>query len=149
MSIASNIDKNHQIHISNENDLHKRVVAWIRRFRAELIVVPGLGELQKTDEMRMEAWGKGYKKGTPDLLILNRHEHYRGMAIELKTPTGGGNLSKHQKLFLKQLRKNGFFVLVSNDYDEVIWQVERYALGTREDDSDTDVSDEEEEAEGD
>ena len=145
--LATSIDKNRQVHISNENDLHKKVVAWIRRFRAELIVVPGLGELQKTDELRMEAWGKGYRKGCPDLLILNRHEHYRGMAIELKTPTGGGNLSKHQKAFLKQLRKNGFFVLVSNDYDFIVWQIERYALGAKEDDSDPEVSDTDEDGE--
>ena len=143
--ITSNIDKNNTIHISNENDLHKRVVAWVRRFRPELILVPGLGEFQKTDELRMEAWGKGYRKGTPDLLILNNHTTYRGLAIELKAPNGTGVVSKHQEAFLKQLKQNGYHVILSNDYDEVVYELERYCRGLAEIESEPETNNEEEE----
>ena len=115
-----NILSNNVFNIANEKQLHNKVVDWIRRFYPELIIVPGLGELQKTDEARMEAWAKGYTKGQADLLILASTENYSGMCLEFKSPMGNGSLSDAQELFLKRMHDNSFNVLVSNDYDEII-----------------------------
>ena len=49
------------------------------------------------------------------------------MCIELKTPTGSGKLSEHQEVFLKRMRNNKFYILVSNDYDEIIHEITKYA----------------------
>ena len=115
-----NINTNHVFNIANEKQLHNKVVEWIRRFHPEVVIVPGLGELQKTDEARMEAWAKGYTKGQADLLILASTENYSGMCLEFKSPMGNGSLSEAQELFLKRMHDNSFNVLVSNDYDEII-----------------------------
>ena len=86
-SEGSAISNNNQININTEYDLHRRVIAWIRRFHPQLIVIPGLGEMQTTDNMRIQAWQKGYVRGTCDIMILNNHKEHRGLCIELKTPT--------------------------------------------------------------
>ena len=125
----NNFNGNHQIYIKTERDLHTRIVAWIRKFFPELMLIPGLGELQTTDESRMEAWAKGYTKGTPDIIILNNHSVYRGLCIELKSPTGNGTLSESQATFIASLSQNKFQVIVSNDYDEIVHAIEQYTRG--------------------
>lgn len=128
---TTNIKSNRQMMLCNESDLHKHVVAWIRRYRPELILTPGLGELQSTDETRMDAWAKGYTRGTCDLIIMNDHAFHRGMCIEFKTPKGTGVLSDDQKSFLEKMRANGYHILVSNDYDETIEEIRKYTDGLR------------------
>jgi len=128
-SVASDntdIRSDKQVNIHTENDLHKRVVKWIRRYHPKLIAIPGLGELQNTDALRLEAWYKGNVKGTCDLMILNNHKTYRGMCIELKTPKGSGKLSEAQEQFLQRMRNNKFYILISNDYDDIVQEITRY-----------------------
>ena len=121
-----NIHTNHVFNIANEKQLHNKVVEWIRRFHPEVIIVPGLGELQKTDEARMEAWAKGYTKGQANLLILACNNEYSGMCLEFKSPMGNGSLSDAQEVFLKRMHDKSFHVLVSNDYDEIIHAIMAY-----------------------
>ena len=83
-----NIRTNHVFNIANEKQLHNKVVEWIRRFHPEVIIVPGLGELQKTDEARVEAWAKGYTKGQADLLILSCNNEYSGMCFGVQVAHG-------------------------------------------------------------
>ena len=71
---------------------------------------------------------KGYKSGQPDILILNLHKIYNGMAIELKTPSGQGILSVKQASHLGVLKNNSFLTIVSNDYDEIILEITKYLL---------------------
>ena len=100
------------ININNERDLHYKVIDYIRKFIKEAIIIPGLGEHQYTHSLRSDAYLKGYEGGQPDILLLNYHTKYRGMAIEFKTPTGRGVVSKNQENYLKHLEHNGFFVLI-------------------------------------
>ena len=58
---------------------------------------------------------KGYQGGQPDILLLNYHTKYKGLAIEFKTPTGRGIVSKNQENYMNQLKHNGFMTLVSYD----------------------------------
>ena len=109
-----------QISIMNEKDLHFKVIAFIRKYLPDAIIVPGLGENQTTPHLRYESKLKGYTSGTPDILLLNKHTYYNGLAIELKTPNGKGILSDTQEIFLDKLNTNNFKTVISNDYDEVI-----------------------------
>ena len=124
--ITVHIQDNHVINIATERQLHNHVVAWLRRFHSELVIIPGLGELQKTDEARLEAWSKGYQKGQADLLILQTNNDFSGLCIEFKSPLGSGTLSDSQEQFLFKMNTAKFSVLVSNDYDEIIDTVVRY-----------------------
>jgi len=90
-----------------ELDLHKAVVAYLRMNHLGLPIVPGLGELQRTSEMRTAAWAKGYTRGQPDLMIPVRSGKFCGFALELKTPKGSGNLSPNQISWLQRLEVCG------------------------------------------
>ena len=124
--ITVHIQDNHVINIATERQLLNHVVAWLRRFHSELVIIPGLGELQKTDEARLEAWSKGYQKGQADLLILQTDNDFSGLCIEFKSPLGSGTLSDSQEQFLFKMNTAKFSVLVSNDYDEIIDTIVRY-----------------------
>ena len=119
------------MNITTEKELHYKVVDYIRKYIKEPIIIPGLGEHQYTASIRCDAYLKGYTGGQPDILLLNTHIKYRGLAIEFKTPTGHGVLSKNQETYLKQLEHNGFLCLVSCDYDEILTTIVKYTQGIR------------------
>ena len=120
-----------QMFVLNETDLHYKVIEFIRRFWMEANIVAGLGELQDTSIKRIDAWRKGYTKGQPDILILNRTRHSSGLAIELKTPLGCGVTSPNQREFLDNLEKNNYDTFVSNDYDEIVVRILEYRVEAR------------------
>jgi hypothetical protein len=51
-----------------------------------VIIIPGLGELQTTDEIRIKSWQKGYTAGQPDLILLKHTSEHCGLVIKMKTP---------------------------------------------------------------
>ena len=119
------------ININTEKELHYKVIEYIRKYIKEAIIIPGLGEHQYTSSLRTDSYFKGYIGGQPDILLLNYHTKYRGLAIELKTPTGRGIISKNQENYLNHLEHNGFQTLVSDDYDVILTTIVRYSLGIR------------------
>ena len=88
------------ININNEKDLHYKVIHFIRHFIKEAIIIPGLGEHQINSSVRSDAYFKGYGSGQVDIILLNYHTKYRGLAIELKTPTGLGVISNNQQNYM-------------------------------------------------
>ena len=118
--------ENQELHLSNEKDLHYKVVQFIRRFKEDAVMIPGLGEHQTTSQIRSDSFYKGYTGGQADIIILNPHRYYSGLCIELKTPTGKGVLSANQKAFLNNMEHMNYKVIVSNDYDYIIVQLLEY-----------------------
>jgi len=117
---------NRSFSMQSENDLHAKVVDYIRRFYPHAKMMAGLGEFQKTSALRIEGWQKGYQKGTADLMIMNNHLEYRGFCLEFKNPKGTGSLAEAQDAWLNDLRINGYKVVVSNDYDVICREIETY-----------------------
>jgi len=121
---------NNTLNITNETELHYKVVDYIRNYISEeAIIIPGLGEYQINSSIRTDAYKRGYKGGQPDLILLNKHNNYKGLAIELKTPTGLGVISDKQKNYINSLDNNGFLTLISNNYDEIITTIIKYSMG--------------------
>jgi hypothetical protein len=117
--------------IENENDLHIKVVNFIKKRFPHSLFTAGLGENQDSSEKRLESYKKGYLKGSPDIVINNLHKHYTGFAIEFKSPKGTGNISSQQTKMLNQYENNGFKTLISNDYDQIIEELIHYFKDTR------------------
>lgn len=126
MNNISNVAQNKQLKCNNETDLHYNVVKFIKRYIPDAVLCPTLGELQDTSEKRIDAYNKGYQSGSPDLIINNFHKKFRGLAIEFKTPTGEGVLSDKQKETLEKYAVMGFKILISNDYNEIIYEIMKY-----------------------
>ena len=77
--------RHHQLSILDETQLHYAVVAYIRKKYPNAIVLAGLGELQDSEERRIDAYCKGYTKGQPDIIVMARETGAR-LALELKHP---------------------------------------------------------------
>ena len=118
--------ENEEIMISNEKELHNKVVQFIKRLEKDALLIPGLGEHQVNSGLRSDSFYKGYTSGQPDIMILNSHRYYSGLCLELKTPTGKGITSSNQKEFLKQMEQMNYKVIISNDYDYIIVQLLEY-----------------------
>ena len=117
--------------IENENDLHIKVVSFLKKRFPHSIFVTSLDENQDTSIKRIDSFDKGYMKGTPDLIINNPHRYYTGFAIEFKTPKGYGTLSNEQSNILFHYQLNGFKTLVSNDYNRIVEELLVYFRDVR------------------
>ena len=84
----------------SENDLHSKVVYYIRRFHPHAKMAVGLGELQSTSAPRIEGFQKGYTKGQADLMIMNKHMEFIGFCFY-------GSLAEAQDDWLNDLHLNG------------------------------------------
>ena len=115
-----------QIYIETEKDLHYKVVDCVRKNFPEMILVPGLGELQDTISKRCDAYNKGYVGGQPDLLIMNSTGIFSGFALELKSPTGKWKLTTKQENYIDKLTELKYKTLVSDDYDEIVIELTNY-----------------------
>ena len=90
--------------IMNETD---NTTAYLRWFHPDIMILPGLGEMHDPGFKRPDACRKGYAGGQPDITLANCHTHYRGFAMELKTPEGSGTLSENQSKQLSDYEANG------------------------------------------
>ena len=117
--------------IENETDLHVKVVSFLKKRYPHSLFTVTLGENQDTAFKRIDSFKKGYLRGSPDLIINNLHKHYTVFCIEFKSPKGNGILSPDQSMNLQQYQNNGFRILVSNDYDQIIEQISEYFRDVR------------------
>lgn len=102
-----------------EDSLQTRVVGVLRLSR--LVFTHPANERRCSDAERAKLWSMGQEKGVLDLLIFTpppRWPSVRGVAIELKSPTG--KPTPEQLTWIDNLRACGWAVLVSADYGEVI-----------------------------
>jgi prophage antirepressor-like protein len=106
-----------------EDGLHYKVIRYIRTTYPDVQTIAGLGEYQTTDHQRMDGYLKGYVGGQPDIRLI------RGLpngsqdvfAIELKNPSGTGELNKKQTDYHERLlQKCHVKTVVSSKYEEVV-----------------------------
>ena len=117
--------------LTMEDELHYRVISFVKRCCTGILLCAGLGELCDTKEKGIDARNKGYTKGEPDIKILNLHARFSGFCIELKAERYGGILSESQSQVLKRYKLNGYKTLVSDDYDLVVVEIMNYMSQTR------------------
>ena len=87
-----------QLCLINEFDLHAKVIDFIRRFHDDANIVPGLGENQVTEKMRIESWQKGYTRGQCDILLAPAQEVHRTGHRAQKSGGLGGLVSRPEEL---------------------------------------------------
>ena len=122
---------NKMIMISNEKELHYKVVKLIRKYYPDAILVAAMGENQDTEKKRLDSFKKGYQRGTPDLMILDYHIDYKGLCIEFKSPTNNFVISESQLKMKEKYKKNNYAFLLSNDFDSICRKIHKYMEGVR------------------
>jgi prophage antirepressor-like protein len=120
-----------QFVIKNEMDLHTKVVAYIRKYYPDAMINASLGENQDTSEKRIVSYKAGYMKGVPDLHIMEVNSQFNGFFLEFKSPTCKGVLSPHQKQNLERLTLRGYRCYLSDDYDDIIKEINYYMITRR------------------
>ena len=70
-------------------------------------------------------------KGQPDLMILNYHKDFKGLAIEFRSPTGNYYTREAQKEMKKRYVNNGYAYIICNDYDKICKAVYEYMKDVR------------------
>ena len=125
--LLKNYENKNTIVIQNEENLQEAIVKFLKhQFPDLLFSANGLSDNLNTDQKRIKASKMGYINGTPDLIIYSKNKQFNGVAIEIKSPTGFGSLSKVQDDFLKKLKKNNYLCLVSNDYSDIVRYITMY-----------------------
>ena len=114
------LTKKPQKTVMNETDLHYKVIDFIRTKYPDIIIYPGLGEHQNTSSIRRDAYNKGYRGGQPAITIVNSHKTFNGLALELKHPGGSGRLQPNQQDYLKNLKRQNYKIVISDDYDLIL-----------------------------
>ena len=119
--------KSKKLLIESEYDLHCKVVSFIRsKYPEEALMIAGLGENQRTQNMRLTSWKKGYMPGQCDLMLMNPTSKYNSLCIEFKSPTGPYNVPEKQLHMKKMYERNKCRYIMSNCYDDVIFEVVKH-----------------------
>ena len=118
-------NKNNVIRIETENDLHYKVVDFIRNKYKNALMIAGLGENKKTENLRLSSWiyGKGYMAGQCDLMLVNPTSEYKSLCIEFKNPAGNYQISEKQLKMKELYETNKCKYLLSNCYDDIIFEI--------------------------
>ena len=118
--------KSKQLLIESEYDLHCKAVSFIRDKYCEALMIAGLGENQRNQNTRISSFKKGYMPGQCDLMIMDPTSKYNSLCIEFKSPTGSYNVSEQQLYMKKMYEKNKCKYIMSNCYDDVIFEVVKH-----------------------
>jgi len=120
-----------QFVILNEADLQMKIVQYLRTFYPDVLFNATLGENQSTPQKRIDSYFMGYSKGMVDLIIYENSKHFNGLCIEMKSPSGKSVLSEHQKSIILKLEERGFKCVVSDNYDNIIIEINDYLKNIR------------------
>ena len=118
--------QHNQFVILNEFDLNTKVISYLRKYYTDILFNASLGENQDTDQKRLNSWKLGYTSGIPDVIIFEHNQSYNGLSIEFKSPNGKGVISEKQKEINEKMDNRGFKTLISNDYDDIIKEINNY-----------------------
>lgn len=128
LDVDFSIQDNHEMSLMNESDLQIAIVKFIRQ-NDLLFTSFGDSEFLNTSAGRIQSVKRGYQNGSPDLIIFEPCQKYVGLVIEVKSPSGLGKLTNEQILFLNNLKKKGFYILVSNNFAKIIKTIVEYQNG--------------------
>lgn len=132
-NIKQSIKPNLEFEIHTEYDLHKQIINFCKVNYPNILLIVANGELQNdTHEKRIKSFNTGYEAGTYDIIISNLHKDgFKGLALELKSPTGKGVISDKQLNMKRKYEENNFLTLITNDYNKAIVEIIRYMDNSR------------------
>ena len=114
----------------HEFDLQVRVVNYMRSKNFEgslfddLLFNGSAGGIRTSLSQGKKMKMSGYRKGWPDLLIMEPRGEFHGLAIELKVKGNYG--SPDQKEVIKELIKRGYFAQICTGYEEATETIDMY-----------------------
>jgi hypothetical protein len=108
----------------NEQNLQEAVVTYLQLKYKGIRFCASAGGLRTSISQAAAMKRAGYVKGVPDLQIMEGRHNYFGLFIELKTKKG--KLSPHQKEWIEDLNKKGYFAKCCKGLDEALDLIDWY-----------------------
>ena len=93
---------------------------------ALLYHIPNGGSRGKAEAGRFKA--EGVKSGVPDICMPVARGEYHGLYIELKRRQGG-HLSVNQRIWIDELRRQGYCATVCNGWEQAVAVIVAYLEG--------------------
>jgi len=110
--------KDHEFH------LQVAVVNYLRMLKGNILFNGSAGGIRTSIKQARKMKLSGYRKGWPDLLILEARKQYHGLAIELKVK--GNYASIHQKEVIQKMRDRGYKAEVCTGFDQAKETIDSY-----------------------
>ena len=109
-----------------EGELHLQiaVVNYLKMLKGNILFNGSAGGVRTSIKQAVKMKLSGYRKGFPDLIILEPRGEYHGLAIELKVK--GNYASIYQKEVIKQLRERGYKAEVCTGFDQAKETIDSY-----------------------
>ena len=99
---------------------------WLESQHPDIAVVTfaSAGGMRTSIATAVEMNHMGYKKGTPDVMILFPTQRYHGLIIEIKTEQG--RASPEQVAILQRLQEKGYLAVVAKGWEMLVKTVKSY-----------------------
>ena len=109
-----------------EGELHLQiaVVNYLRMLKGNILFNGSAGGIRTSITQARKMKLGGYRRGFPDLIILEPRGQYHGLAIELKVK--GNYASIYQKEVIKQMRERGYKAEVCTGFDQAKETIDTY-----------------------
>jgi hypothetical protein len=107
-----------------EQNEQQVVASYISYFYPNILWTASAGGMRTTIGTAKKMKKMGYKRGCPDIIILEPNREYKGLFIELKC--GGNKATKEQNIWITELNKRGYLAKVCYGSDETIKLVTEY-----------------------
>ena len=107
-----------------------RLSAYLDRAYPNVLYTASAGGMRTSMGTAVKMKRMGYKKGTPDIMVFEPTEKYRGLFIELKRPktplSPKGDIKPHQTEWLEKLKLRGYMATVCYGFDEAKTVLDEY-----------------------
>lgn len=100
---------------------------FLKKYYPEFLINYALKEEEMDKATLQTCVDYGYTVGSPDFLVFNKHRQYSGLAVNIISP--GGKLSETKIIYTDRLRRNGWYVINSGEFEELLYQTFQYAKG--------------------
>lgn len=122
-----------QLPVPTESEEQQALMQWAARRAGKhpelalLFHIPNGGSRGRAEAGRFKA--EGVKSGVPDLFLPAARGPWHGLFIELKRRRSG-RISVAQKIWLQELKKQGYAVAVCRGWEEAANVLARYMEGS-------------------
>jgi len=100
----------------SELQLQIAVVRYLQMQPREILFNGSAGGIRTSMSQAKKMKASGYRKGWPDLLIMEPRGEFHGLAIELKVK--GNYPSAEQKKVIQDLKERGYWAEVATGFDQ-------------------------------
>jgi hypothetical protein len=107
--------------------IQREFVKYMKLQHPKVLFCASAGGLQTSLNQGQKMKAAGYRKGFPDMAVLEPVGAYKGLFIEIKA--AGGRISPEQLAWVQKLNERGYYATVCKGLGECLTVFEKYLQG--------------------